>query len=424
MEAKTHSGVEKKDLRSYFTHLKCLSCGATYGKEEVYLCPRCGGFLDPKYDYDGIAEAFRIEDLPFRERSMWKWREFMPVDRPVSLGEGDTPLIKCERINEEVGIRNLYLKDETVNPTGSLKDRSTSVNVSVARELGVETVAIISTGNAAASLAAYAARAGLRAVVMVPETTSDAKVAQALVHGALVLKIRARSMAEFYELYEEACSNFGWMNSVGGVNPYRNEGKKTYAYELSEAFDWDPPDWFIVPMAGGNALIAAWKGFKELLSLGLISKAPKLVGVQPKECAATVKAFREGKEVASPISPSKTIVTSLLVSNPGPKSAFVLKAIRESNGTCDDPSDDEVIEAMKLLAKEGVFSEPGGAISLATAKRLLGQGIIDPSDRVVCLVSGSGFKDMKLVENILTKPILTEPNLESIEKAVRGHACP
>jgi len=424
MEANTHSGVEKKDPRSYFTHLKCLSCGATYGKEEVYLCPRCGGFLDPKYDYDGIAEAFRIEDLPFRERSMWKWREFMPVDRPVSLGEGDTPLIKCERINEEVSVRNLYLKDETVNPTGSLKDRSTSVNVSVARELGVETVAIISTGNAAASLAAYAARAGLRAVVMVPETTPDAKVAQALVHGALVLKIRARSMAEFYELYEEACSNFGWMNSVGGVNPYRNEGKKTYAYELSEAFDWDPPDWFIMPMAGGNALIAAWKGFKELLSLGLISKAPKLVGVQPKECAATVKAFREGKEVASPISPGKTIVTSLLVSNPGPKSALVLKAIRESNGTCDDPSDDEVIEAMKLLAKEGVFSEPGGAISLAAAKRLLSQGIIDPSDRVVCLVTGSGFKDMKSVENILTKPILTEPNLESIEKAIRGHVCP
>ncbi|RLG45604.1 MAG: threonine synthase, partial [Thermoproteota archaeon] len=315
-------------------------------------------------------------------------------------------------------------KDETVNPTGSLKDRSTSVNVSVARELGVGTVAIISTGNAAASLAAYASRAGLKAVVMVPETTPDAKIAQALAHGALVLKIRARSMAEFFELYEEACSKFGWMNSVGGVNPYRNEGKKTYAYELSEAFEWDPPDWFIMPMAGGNALIAAWKGFKELLSLGLISRTPKLVGVQPKECAATVKAFREGKEVASPISPGKTIVTSLLVSNPGPKSALVLKAIRESNGTCDDPSDDEVIEAMKLLAKEGVFSEPGGAISLAAAKRLLSQGIIDPSDRVVCLVTGSGFKDMKSVENILTKPILTEPNLESIEKAIRGHVCP
>ncbi len=418
MEANSRLGAGKKGLRSYFTNLKCLNCGATFEKKEIYLCPRCGGFLDPRYDYERIAEAFSIKDLPFRERSMWKWKEFMPVDESVSLGEGDTPLIRCERINEEVGVRNLYLKDETVNPTGSLKDRSTSVNVSVAKELGVKTVAIISTGNAAASLAAYASRAGLRAVVMVPETTPDAKIAQALVHGALVLKIRARSMAEFYELYEKACSEFGWMNSVGGVNPYRNEGKKTYAYELSEAFDWEPPDWFIMPMAGGNALIAAWKGFKELFSLGLISKVPRLVGVQPRECAATVKAFREGKEVASPILPGKTIVTSLVVSNPGPKSALVLKAIRESYGTCDDPSDDEVIEAMKLLAKEGVFSEPGGAISLAATKRLVDRGVIDPSDSVVCLVTGSGFKDMKSVQKILNEPIHVDPNLEALEKAL------
>ncbi|HIE22947.1 MAG TPA: threonine synthase [Candidatus Korarchaeota archaeon] len=418
MEADSRSGRSKKELRSFFTYLKCLNCGAVYGKEEVYLCPRCGGFLDPKYDYEGIAEEFCIEDLPFRERSIWKWKEFMPVDEPISLGEGNTPLIRCERVSEEIGIRNLYLKDETVNPTGSLKDRSTSVNVSIAKELGVKTVAIISTGNAAASLAAYATRADLKAVVMVPEATPNAKIAQALVHGALVLKIRARSMAEFYELYEKACSEFGWMNSVGGVNPYRNEGKKTYAYELSEAFDWDPPDWFIMPMAGGNALIAAWKGFKELFSLGLISKASKLVGVQPKECAAIVKAFREGREVASPISPGKTIVTSLIVSNPGPKSALVLKAIRESNGTCDDPSDDEVLEAMKLLAKEGIFSEPGGAISLAAAKRLVDRGVIDPPDSVVCLITGSGFKDMKSVEKILKKPIHVDPTLESLEKAL------
>jgi len=410
-------------MKSFFTHLECLKCGKKYPKGEYYLCPSCNGFLDPKYDYDGIAEEFNPKELPFREHSIWKWREFLPVEDErniITLGEGDTPLLACRRINEEIGIKNLYLKDDTLNPTGSLKDRSTSVNVSIAMELNIRTVAIISTGNAGASLAAYAARGGLKAVILVPETTPEEKVAQALAYGALVIKVRAKSMGEFYQLYSDACLKFGWMNSVGGVNPYRNEGKKTYAYELSEAFDWDPPDWFIMPMAGGNALIAAWKGFKELLSLGLISRTPKLVGVQPKECAATVKAFREGKEVASPISPGKTIVTSLLVSNPGPKSALVLKAIRESNGTCDDPSDEEVLEAMKLLAKEGVFSEPGGAISLAAAKRLLDQGVIDPSDRVVCLVTGSGFKDMKSVKNILTKPILAEPTLDSIEKAIRG----
>jgi len=412
-------------MKSFFTHLECLSCGKVYPKGEYYLCPSCNGFLDPKYDYDGIADEFDPKELPFRVHSIWKWFEFLPIEEErnvVTLGEGDTPLIRCRRINEEVGMRNLYLKDETVNPTGSLKDRSTSVNVSVAKELGVETVAIISTGNAAASLAAYAARGGLKAVVMVPETTPEGKVVQALVHGALVLKVRAKSMSEFYWLYREACSKFGWMDSIGGINPYRNEGKKTYAYELSEAFRWDPPEWFIIPMAGGNALIAAWKGFKELISLGLISRTPKLVGVQPKECAATVKAFRDGKDVAEPVSPGQTIVTSLVVPNPGPKSSLVLKAIRESEGTCDDPSDDEVLDAMRLLAKEGVFSEPGGAISLAAAKRLVDQGVIDPSDRVVCLITGSGFKDIKSVEMILKKPLIIHPTLESLEKALREPA--
>ncbi len=410
-------------MKSFFTHLECLNCGKHYPKGEYYLCPSCGGFLDPMYDYEGILEEFNPKNLSLRVQSIWKWHEFLPVAEEkniVTLGEGDTPLISCRRINEEIGIKNLYLKDETTNPTGSLKDRSTSVNVSIAKELGIKTVAIISTGNAAASLAAYAARGGLSAVVMVPETTPDEKILQALAYGALVFRVKAKSMGDFYSLYEEACSKFGWMNSVGGVNPYRNEGKKTYAYELSYSFKWDPPDWFIMPMAGGNAVIATWKGFKELLYLGVISKTPKLVGVQPKECSAIVKAFREGKEVAEPISPGSTIVTSLVVMNPGPKSSLVLKAIRESEGTCDDPTDAEVLESMKLLAKEGIFSEPGGAIGLAAAKRLVDQGVIDPSDGVVCLVSGSGFKDIKSVKKIVSKPYLVSPTLESLERALKA----
>ncbi len=409
-------------MKSLFTHLECLSCGRRYPKGEYYLCPRCNGFLDPKYDYDAIAEEFDPEKLPFRPHNIWKWKEFLPIEKEeniVTLGEGDTPLLRCKRINEEIGVRNLYLKDETVNPTGSLKDRSTSVNASIAKELNVNTVAIISTGNAGASLAAYAARGGLKSIIMVPETTPEEKIAQTLAYGAIVIKVRAKSMNDFYWLYREACSKFGWMDSVGGVNPYRNEGKKTYAYEISLSFDWNPPEWIIMPMAGGNAIIAAWKGFKELFSLGLISKMPKIVGVQPRECAPIVKAFRDGKEIAEPISPGQTMVSSLVVPNPGPKSALVLKAIRESKGTCDDPTDEEVLEAMRLLAREGIFSEPGGAISLAAAKRLVEQGLIDPSDKVVCLITGSGFKDMKSFEKILSKPFLSDPTLEALERVLK-----
>jgi threonine synthase len=377
--------------------------------------------LDPKYDYDGISEEFNVDELPFRPHSIWKWREFFPIEDErniVTLGEGDTPIIRCQRINEEIGVKNLYLHDETVNPTGSLKDRSTSINVSIAKELGKNTVAIMSTGNAGASLAAYAARGGLKAVIMVPETAPMEKVAQALAYGALVIRVRAKTMGDFSELYREACSKFGWMNSLGGVNPYRNEGKKTYAYEISMAFNWDPPDWVVIPLAGGNAMLAAWKGFKELYSLGLIPRTPKIVGVQAKECAPIVKAFREGKEDVQPVIPGQTIVTSLVVPNPGYKGSLVLKGIRESQGTCDDPSDEEVLEAMRLLGKEGIFSEPGGAISLAATRRLVDQGVIDPSDSVVCLVTGSGFKDMKSVEKILGEPINVDPTLEALEKAL------
>ncbi len=410
-------------MRSFFTHLECLNCGRTYKKGEYYLCPNCKGFLDPKYDYEGFADKLDVKELYVRVGSIWRWFELLPIEderNVVTLGEGGTPLLKCDRICNEIGLKNLYLKDETTNPTGSLKDRSTSVNVSIAKELGKKTVAIVSTGNAGASLAAYAARGGLNAVIMVPRTTSSEKIAQTLVYGAIVLRVKADSISEFYKVYEEACLKFGWMNSIGGVNPYRNEGKKTYAYELSLSFRWKPPDWFILPMAGGNAIIAAWKGFKELIELGLISEAPRMVGVQPKECAPIVKAFRDGKEMAEPISPGHTIVTSLVVTNPGAKSSLVLKAIRESGGTCDDPTDKEVLEAMKMLAKEGIFSEPGGAISLASAKRLAEQGLIDSSDRVVCLITGSGFKDMKSFEKILSKPIHADPTLESLEKLLKG----
>ena len=270
-----------------------------------------------------------------RDRSIWRWFDFFPVEKRssiVSLGEGDTPLIHARRLGEKIGVANLYLKNDTVLPTGSLKDRSNSVGMSVAREWGVKTAAVMSTGNAAASVAAYAAAAGIESIVMVPRGTAPSKIVQARAYGATVIVVAGDFDNEVAQLYKSALKEFGWYDCLSS-NPYRDEGKKSYAYEMADQFDGRVPDWVIHPTAGGTGIYAMWKGYKELLSLGWIERVPKLVAAQSEAAAPIVAAFEKGLTDVEPVAARETIAESIQVGNPVSLGWRALAALRESKGT-------------------------------------------------------------------------------------------
>ncbi|MGN6732756.1 MAG: pyridoxal-phosphate dependent enzyme, partial [Candidatus Binatia bacterium] len=273
--------------------LHCPKCGYEAGLRTVFQCAKCQSILEIQINIDHLTrddfEAMRRS----RDRSVWRWFDFFPVEKRssiVSLGEGDTPLIHARWLGEKIGIANLYLKNDTVKPTFSLKDLSNSVGISVAREWGVKTAAVMSTGNAAASVAAYAAAAAIESIVMVPKGTAPSKIVQARAYGARVIVVDGNFDNEVAKLYKGALKEFGWYDCLSS-NPYRDEGKKSYAYEMADQFDGRVPDWVIHPTAGGTGIYAMWKGYQELLSLSLIKNAPKLVAAQSEAAAAIVAAF-------------------------------------------------------------------------------------------------------------------------------------
>jgi threonine synthase len=353
------------------------------------------------------------------DRTIWRWFEFFPIeDRSaiVSLGEGYTPLLRPKRLSEEVGIRRLYLKNDAVLPTGSLKDRSNAVGLSKAREMGFETAAVASTGNAAASVAAYAAAAGLRSVVMVPTETEPSKIAQARAYGATVVLVDGDFDNDVARIYGAAVREFGWYDCLS-TNPYRDEGKKSYAFEYFDQLDEHVPNWVIHPTAGGTGLYAIWKGYRELLELGWAHRIPKLVAAQSEAAAPIVAALERGLPDVEPFSVKDTVAESIRVGNPRAMGWRALEAIRGSNGTAVALSDVEILEAQSLLARlAGVFAEPAGATSLAAAWRLRKQEIIGRDDLVVCNITGNGLKQPSAVrlseDDLRTIP----PDLEALRQ--------
>ncbi len=345
-------------------------------------------------DIARLSSSSLLEILKREDRTIWRWFEFFPVEERsaiVSLGEGCTPLLRSSGLSEKLGIARLYLKNDTVLPTGSLKDRSNSVGVSKAKELGFKTVAVVSTGNAAASVAAYAAAAGLKSIVVVPEGTAPSKVVQACAYGATVLVVEG-NFDQIAKLYQEAVREFGWYDCLS-TNPYRNEGKKSYAYELVDQLGHEVPDWIIHPTAGGTGLCAIWKGYNELLTLGLSASLPKLVAAQSEAAAPFVAALEKGLTEIEPVLARDTVAESIQVGSPKALGWRTLKAIRDSKGTAVALTDDEILEAQSLLARmAGIFAEPAGATSLAAARKLKEQGLINPGDLVVCTITGHGLK--------------------------------
>lgn len=407
--------------------LRCLKCGQEHRpRKGLYVCGECGGKLEVLYDYDSVSGKLTRKALGRRGNGVWKYSELLPVvdlKKSVSLGEGGTPLLKAENLGKEIGLRNLYLKDETRNPTASFKDRMMSVGVSKAVEFGARVVVTASSGNAAVALAAYAAKAGLRCYAFVPAKAPESKVAQISMHGAKVVKVLGKEKGDpTYELMIAGWKKFGWcpLPSAGAFNPYHWEGAKTISYEVCEQLGWKVPDWVVISVGAGTLLSGCAKGYSEFERMGLVRGMPKIVAVQAEGCAPIVKAFK-GNIAADKIEtwPRPRTVAGGLI-DPFPWDAdTALPAIKNSGGTAVAVSDRKILEAEKGLAQsEGVFAEPSGAAGIAGLRDLVDGGKIDSSDIVVVEITGGGLKDTKTALKLSEKPRVVKPDLRSLERFV------
>jgi len=402
--------------------LRCPKCGWEPELKTIFVCSSCGSILEVSVEIGHLKRSDFDAMRQNRDHTIWRWFDFFPVEKlwsTVSLGEGCTPLIHATRLGESLGVPQLYLKNDTVLPTGSLKDRSNSVGISKAKELGFTTSTVMSTGNAAASVAAYSAAAGLRSVVMVPTGTAPSKIIQAKAYGATVVVIDGDFDYEVAKLYKAAVKEFGWYDCLSS-NPYRDEGKKSYAYEFVDQLDGRIPDWIIHPTAGGTGIYAMWKGFQEFLSLGWIDRAPKLVASQSAAAAPLVAAFEKGLADIEPVVARDTVAESIQVGNPVSLGWRALAALRESNGTAVALTDSEILEAQSLVGRlAGIFAEPAAATSVAAAKKLHEAGVIRADDLVICNLTGHGLKQPEAIKLSPEELRPIAPTLEALREQVR-----
>src|SRR5687767_5870248 len=381
------------------THLECGLCGLKHeARRLLNLCRECGKPLLVRYDLDRAGRTLTKESLPLRGADLWRYREVLPVENEeniVSLGEGWTPLLRAANLGERVGIKELYIKDESQNPTQSFKARGMAAAVSMAKELGATKLAVPSAGNAAGALAAYAARAGLECFIFMPRDTPRANVVECELTGAHVTLMDGLITDCGAEVGRRKEAE-GWFDVSTLKEPYRVEGKKTLGYELAEQMKWELPDVIIYPTGGGTGLIGMWKAFDEMERIGWIgSRRPRMVTVQAAGCAPIVRAFEQGQRFADEFPNAATTASGLRV----PKAIgdfLILDALRQSGGTAVDVTDEELIKATKEIgAAEGVFCAPEGAACLPALRKLMKAGEVRPGERVVLFNTGAGVKYME-----------------------------
>jgi threonine synthase len=396
---------------------KCIQCQAEYPPDQIiYTCLKCGGLLEIVYDRSVLSVTKKdLEGIP---PSVWKYRALLPVARePISIQEGGTPLYCCERLAAMIGIKNLNIKHEGLNPTGSFKDRGMTVGVSIALELGMKTVACASTGNTSASLAIYGAKANMPVVVLLPAgKVAMGKVAQAVMHGAKVLSVRG-NFDEALRLVRDLCDNEGFY-LLNSINPYRLEGQKTIAFEIIDQMGWEVPDRVVLPVGNAGNISAIYKGFKEFYELGLTDSIPKMTGIQAQGSCPVVNAFKQMQRDIIPVTNPETIATAIRIGDPV-NAVKALRAIYESGGTAESVSDDEIITAQKQLARiEGIGVEPASASSVAGLKKLIQMGLIKEDETVVCVTTGHLLKDPEEVLSICERSIEVDATAESVRRAV------
>jgi len=377
------------------THIYCSSCEKEYQAHKLINLCECGKPLMVAYDLQRASATLTRESLAGRVASLWRYREVLPVDDEqniLTLGEGMTPLLKAGRLGADLGMSNLYIKDESLNPTASFKARGMAVAISMAKELGVKKLAVPSAGNAAGALAAYAAKAGIQAFIFMPNDTPTANIVECQQMGAHVELIDGL-ITDCGKIVAERKQAEGWFDVSTLKEPYRVEGKKTMGYELAEQMNWELPDVILYPTGGGTGLIGMWKAFDEMERMGWIgSRRPRMVTVQAEGCAPIVQAFAAGANAGADIPNAHTIAAGLRV----PKAVgdfIMLDVLRKSGGTAVSVTDDELLAAVKVIGSaEGIFAAPEGAACLPALKQLLARGDVDRADRVVLFSTGSGLK--------------------------------
>ena len=406
---------------SYVKGLKCRECGKGYPKEALHVCELCFGPLEVDYNYDKIKKDITREVIAKRPPNMWRYRELLPIDGEPAVGfdVGFTPLVRAKNLEKALGVKELYIKNDAVNhPTLSFKDRVVAVAISKAKEFGFKIVACASTGNLANSVAAHAAACGMESYVFIPHDLEQTKIMGTLVYGTNVIAIRG-NYDEVNRLCSEIAGKYGWAFVNINIRPYYAEGSKAYGYEIVEQLGWRTPRHIIVPMAGGSLITKVWKAFHEFHKIGLLDKVDaRVYGAQATGCAPITTAVKEGSELIRPVKP-KTIAKSLAIGNPA-DGYYSAKVMRESNGWGEDVSDEEIIDAMKLLAEtEGIFAETAGGVTLGVTKKLIEQGRIPRDESIVVSVTGNGLKTQEALQDKIGAPRIINARLSEFDELVQ-----
>jgi threonine synthase len=415
--------ARKRSDAFYVTGLRCVRCGQAYARGLDTPCPRCGpeGVLDIEYDLRAVQRTLTRRALAGRERGIWRYRELLPVPagaRLPPLAVGFTPVVAAPRLARWAGVRTLLVKDESRGPTASFKDRASAVGVARALLKRARVVACASTGNAASSLAGAAASVGLPAVIFVPESAPEPKVAQLLLFGARVLRIRG-SYDETWEMCQRACGRHHWYNRNAAVNPSLVEGKKTCGLEIGEAFSGDMPDWLVVSVGDGCTIAGIWKGVREMFDLGLAARLPRLLGVQAEGAQPLVRAFRDRREIV--VRSAATVADSICVGHPR-NWRKALAAVRESKGAFVAVPDGAILEAMSAAGRlAGVFGEPAGVAGIAGVRRARREGIVGKTDSALVVMTGSGLKDTKTALRAAGRPTELPADDLALAEHLRAH---
>ncbi len=404
----------------YATALKCRECGREYPLEPVNVCEFCFGAVEVVYDYHRLAREISRDKLARGPLNMWRYKDLLPVgNEVVDTNSGFTTLFHARNLGRALGLEQLYIKNDCINPTYSFKDRVVSVAVSKAREFGFDTLACASTGNLSASVPAHAAKANMKAYVFIPANLEQGKIVGAAIYNPTLIAVEG-NYDEVNRLCSELVDRYEWAFVNINIRAYYAEGSKTLGYEVAEQLGWRAPDHAIVPVASGSLLSKIWKAFNEFHNLGLIPPVKtKMYAAQAQGCSPVVSAFEAGSMHIHPVKPN-TIVKSLAIGNPA-EGHYVLKALKESGGAGCAVSDDEVVEGIKLLAEtEGIFAETAAGVVISSLKRLVATGRIKSDELTVAYVTASGLKTQEAVIDRLSPRLVIQPTVNSFEQALKA----
>jgi threonine synthase len=401
--------------------LKCRECSREYPVEPIYVCEFCFGPLEVAYDYTSIAKAISRKKIEKREKNLWRYRELLPIDGDpqVGLDSGFTPLLKADNLARVLGVDELYIKDDTVvHPTLSFKDRVVSIALTKAKEFGFDTVACASTGNLAHSVSAHGARAGFKRFIFIPATLEASKIVASLVYEPNLVAVDG-NYDDVNRLCSEIANKYKWAFVNINIRPFYAEGSKTIGFEIIEQLGWKAPDNIVVPCASGSLLTKVWKSFREFKDVGIIKEVgTKVYAAQATGCSPIATAIKQGTDVIRPVKPN-TIAKSLAIGNPA-DGFYASQVVKETGGYAEDVSDQEIIDAMKLLARtEGVFAETAGGVTLAAAKKMIESGKIKRDEVTVICITGNGLKTQEALLGHTTSPHFIKPSMAAFEEVLK-----